>query len=86
MRGFCQALREDCARDGIRVSLINPGMVRSPFFEALDFAPGSEPANAIEVDDVARIVLQILQSSSDIVIDEISLTPRIKSIDFGKKG
>ena len=33
LRGFSQALRADCASDGIRVSLVNPGMVRSPFFE-----------------------------------------------------
>ena len=41
LRGFCQALREDCASDGVLVSLINPGMVRSPFFDNLSFAPGA---------------------------------------------
>jgi len=84
LRGFCQALREDCAGDGIRVSLINPGMVRSPFFDALPFAPGARPENAIEVGDVAALVCQVLQASSDIVIDEINLSPRVKSIDFGR--
>jgi len=83
LRGFCQALREDCAADGIRVSLVNPGMVRSPFFDQLSFAPGPQPANAIETGDVAAVIGQILQASPDIVIDEINLSPRIKSIDFG---
>jgi len=82
LRGFSQALREDCAADGIRVSLVNPGMVRSPFFDGLDFAPGDAPENAIGVDDVARILAQILDSSSDIVIDEINLSPRVKSLNF----
>jgi len=82
LRGFCQALREDCAADGIRVSLVNPGMVRSPFFAGLPFAPGGNPENAIDCGDVATIVLQILQASPDIVIDEINLSPRVKSIDF----
>lgn len=86
LRGFCQALREDCAADGIRVSLVNPGMVRSPFFDGLGFAPGEAPENAIEVDDVARILWQILQSSSDIVIDEINLSPRVKSLNFKSSG
>ncbi len=86
LRGFCQALREDCAADGIRVSLINPGMVRSPFFEGLGFAPGDAAENAIDVDDVARILLQILDSSSDIVIDEINLSPRVKSLNFKPSG
>ena len=82
LRGFCRALREDCAAAGIRVSLINPGMVRSAFFDALDFAPGPAAENAIEVGDVAALVAQILASSEAIVIDEITLSPRIKSIDF----
>lgn len=82
LRGFCRALREDCAAAGIRVSLINPGMVRSAFFDGLDFAPGTAAENAIEVGDVAALVAQILASSEAIVIDEITLSPRIKSIDF----
>ena len=82
LRGFCQALREDCASDGIGISLINPGMVRSPFFDQLSFAPASYSENAIEVDDIARLILQIMQSNRDIVFDEINLSPRVKSIDF----
>ncbi len=84
LRGFSQALRADCASDGIRVSLINPGMVRSPFFDTLSFAPGENAENAIDVNDVADCIWQILRSSSNIVIDEINLSPRIKSIDFNK--
>lgn len=84
IRGFSQSLREDCSSDGIQVSLVNPGMVRSPFFDQLSFEPGPAPANAIAVDDVAEIIWQILQSSPDIVIDEVNLSPRIKSINFGK--
>ena len=82
LRGFSQALREDLASDGIGVSLINPGMVRSPFFDGLSFRPGPRPENAIEVDEVAEVVAQILQASNNIVIDEINLSPRVKSIDF----
>jgi len=85
LRGFCLSLRDDCAGDGIQVSLVNPGMVRSPFFDNLPFTPGAHAENAIEVDDVARIVAQILDSSPSIVIDEINLSPRVKSIDFDKK-
>ena len=85
LRGFCQALREDCGSDGIQVSLVNPGMVRSPFFDDLSFEPGPESMNAIEVADVADVVWQIMQSSHDIVIDEVNLSPRVKSINHGKK-
>jgi 3-hydroxy acid dehydrogenase/malonic semialdehyde reductase len=85
LRGFCQALREDCAKDGIGVSLVNPGMVRSPFFDGQSFAPASQPENAIETQDVAKLICQILQTSADIVIDEINLSPRVKSIDFSPR-
>lgn len=84
LRGFCQSLREDCAADGIQVSLVNPGMVRSPFFDDLPFEPAANPENAIEVGDVAEVVSQIVQSSPDIVIDEVNISPRVKSINFGK--
>ena len=43
LRGLAQALRAECARAGIRVTLVNPGMVQSPFFDELDFRPGPEP-------------------------------------------
>lgn len=86
LRGLCQAMREDCAADGIKVCLINPGMVRSPFFDKLAFAPAAKPENAIEVADVAKVIWQVLQSNPDIVFDEINLSPRVKSIDFSVQG
>ena len=46
LRGFSLSLRDDCASDGIQVSLVNPGMVRSPFFDKLPFAPGKRSENA----------------------------------------
>ncbi len=82
LRGFCQALREDCASDGINVSLINPGLVRSPFFDRLAFSPAPNSENAITVEDVAEVILQLLQSSPDIVFDEINISPRVKSLIF----
>lgn len=82
LRGLAFALREDCSKDGINVSLINPGMVRTAFFDKLNFKPANDSSNAIQVDDIARTVLHILQSNPDIVFDEINLSPRNKSIDF----
>ncbi|MDH5352870.1 MAG: SDR family oxidoreductase [Gammaproteobacteria bacterium] len=82
LRGFCQALRDDCASDGIQVSLINPGMVRSPFFNELSFAPAEQPENAISTDQVAALIGHILDSEDNIVFDEVQLSPRVKSINF----
>ena len=82
IRGLAQALREDCSRDGIAVSLINPGMVDTAFFTGQDFRPGPHPSNSIDSQDVADLVLHIIHSSPDMVIDEVNLSPRNKSIDF----
>lgn len=82
IRGLALALREDCSKDGINVSLINPGMVKTPFFDKLNFRPGKDPANYIQAQDIAETVLHIVTSNPQIVFDEINLSPRNKTIDF----
>ena len=81
-RGLAFSLREDCSKDNISVSLINPGMVRTPFFDKQTFAPGPEPSNAIEASDIADMVLHILTSNPNIIFDEVNLSPRNKSLQF----
>ena len=85
VRGFAQALREECSSAGIGVTIVNPGMVRTPFFEDLDFAPGEEPDNHIEAEDVADVVVGILKTRSGTVIDEVNLSPLKRVIDFSRR-
>jgi len=82
LRGLALSLREDCGKDNIAVSIINPGMVRTPFFDQQSFKPGIEASNAIDVKDISNTVIHILESDSNIVFDEINISPRNKSIDF----
>lgn len=82
VRGFSQALREECGKSGVRVSLINPGMVKTGFFDGLDFAPGQAAENYIEPEDIAECVALILSTRSGTVLDEINLSPLKKVIDF----
>ncbi len=82
IRGLALALREDCSKDGINVSLINPGMVKTSFFDKQNFQPGGDTSNYITPQDIAETVLHILQSNPDIVLDEINISPRNKSISF----
>ena len=76
VRGFVQAIREECAKTRVRVSIVNPGAVRTPFFDDLHFEPGSASENAIEADDVAEVLLTILNARPGTVIDEINLSPQ----------
>ncbi len=84
VRGFAQSLREECSRAGVRVSLINPGLTRTPFFDRLDFAPGEAEENFLEPEDIARAVAAILSARPGTVFDEINLSPLKKVIRFGK--
>lgn len=84
LRGFTQALRDECSKSGLRVSLINPGMVSTSFFDNLAFAPGKHPENALQPADIADAVNYILESGFNHVIEEINLNPAIKVIDFKK--
>jgi 3-hydroxy acid dehydrogenase/malonic semialdehyde reductase len=84
LRGFTQALREECGKSNVRVCLINPGMVKTAFFEQLTFEPGDHASNAIFPEDVAEAVSYVLGSRAQIVIDEINLSPLNKVVKFKK--
>ena len=84
LRGFTQALREDCGKSNVRVSLINPGMVKTPFFDELSFEPGDHESNNINPEDVAEAVVYVLTSPTKLVIDEINLSPLNKVVKFKK--
>ena len=80
LRGFSQALREECSTDGVRVCLINPGMVLTPFFDRLAFAPGDDERHYLLPEDVAEAVSYVLNSREHMIIDEINLNPASKVV------
>ena len=84
VRGFTQALREECGKSNVRVCLINPGMVKTAFFEHLTFEPGDHESNTILPEDVAAAVSYVLATRAQIVIDEINLSPLNKVVKFKK--
>ena len=82
LRGFSEALSKDVANKNIRVSIINPGMIRTDFFENLNFEPGNDEENAINIKDVSSTVAYILDLSRNTIVDEINLSPKKKRIKF----
>lgn len=84
LRGLAQSLRQECASSGIRVSIINPGMVKTGFFDTLDFRPGDADDNYILPEDVAAVVHEVIETRSGTVIDEINMSPGKKVIHFKK--
>lgn len=75
LRGFARALREECASSEIRISIINPGMVNTHFFESLDFVPGEDEAHSLHADDVVRAIILAIDLPSNAVVDEIHISP-----------
>lgn len=84
LRGFTQALREESAKSKVKVTLINPGMVKTEFFDELNFEPGSEPGQFIQPEDITQAVDYVLNASPAIVIDEININPLNKVVQFKK--
>lgn len=80
LRGFTQALREECGKDNVRVCLINPGMVRTPFFDGLSFSPGADERNYLLPEEVADSVSYVINSRVTMSVDEINLNPATKVI------
>ena len=85
LAGFTKALRTECSKSNIRVTIINPGMVRSSFFNNLSFQPGYKKENAISKKDVSDLILFLLKTSNSINYLNINLAPLKKVIDFKNK-
>jgi len=63
-----EAARQDLHGTGIRVTLIEPGMVDTPFFE-------NKPTDALEGEDIARAVLFALSQPAHVDVNEILVRP-----------
>lgn len=80
LRGMAQALRGECARRGVRVTVINPGMVKTGFFDELEFEPGGDEENYVLPEDIAGTVALVLAARRGTVFDEINLSPLKKVV------
>ena len=64
-----EAARQDFNDSGVRVSLIEPGMTDTPFF---DSPPEIE---ALQPDDIARAVMFAVQQPPHVDVNEILIRP-----------
>jgi NADP-dependent 3-hydroxy acid dehydrogenase YdfG len=63
-----EALRQEIADTDIKVTLIEPGMVDTPFFE-------NRPTGALEADDIARAVMYALTQPPHVDVNELLVRP-----------
>jgi len=85
LRGVAQSLRDECATNGVRVGIINPGMVKTDFFSQTWFNPGPEPDMHLVAEDVAEAAWMMLSARRGAAIDEINLSPQKRVIEFKNK-
>ncbi|MGQ7845552.1 SDR family oxidoreductase [Granulosicoccus sp. 3-233] len=76
LRGVAQSLAHEVANANCHVGIVQPGMVRTGFFDELDFEPGPDAAHALHDDDVARAVLSMVSSPDHAVVSELIVQPR----------
>lgn len=82
LRGFVQSLRQECSKSNIRISLINPGPVKTPFFNEQNFIHGPQPENYCLPEEVAELIVLQLESRLGLVFEEINLSPLKKVIEY----
>lgn len=75
LRGAAQSLRIECASANCHVGIVNPGMVRTDFFNELSFEPGDAWQHSLQTDNVAAAVMSILNSPDNAVLEEINVRP-----------
>lgn len=63
-----EALRQEMEETAVKMTLIEPGMVDTPFFE-------NRPSGALEADDVARAVMFALTQPPHVDVNEILVRP-----------
>ena len=67
-----EAARQDLNDTGVRVTLIEPGMTDTPFFD-------NRPANALEDEDIARAVIYAVSQPPHVDVNEILIRPTAQS-------
>jgi NADP-dependent 3-hydroxy acid dehydrogenase YdfG len=63
-----ESVRQEADGSGIRVTLIEPGMVDTPFFD-------DRPRDALEADDIARAVMFAVQQPPHVDVNEMLIRP-----------
>jgi NADP-dependent 3-hydroxy acid dehydrogenase YdfG len=66
--GMGESARQELNGSGVRVTVIEPGMVDTPFFE-------NRPSGALEPEDIARAVMYAASQPAHVDVNEILIRP-----------
>ena len=85
LRGFVKSIRIETSLNNIKVTQINPGIVKTPFYNNIKISPGTEHDEFIEPNDISDVIIDVLKMRNGTVIDEINLTSQKQMITFKRK-
>jgi NADP-dependent 3-hydroxy acid dehydrogenase YdfG len=74
MQGFSEALFKELRSYKIKVTCVNPGSIDTHFFEDSGILPH---ANMMQPKDIADLVLHLIETPDNLLVDEITLRPLI---------
>lgn len=72
IRGFSEALMKELRDDGIKITCVYPGSIRTEF---ADVAGSSGAAHPMEPEDVAETVRHIVESPTNYLVSEVAMRP-----------
>lgn len=73
LRQFSLSLYEEVRKAGVKVTCIHPDLVRTPFFDRLNFEPAQGDEYALDPHELANTILHVLQNPG--VITELTIRP-----------
>lgn len=74
MQGFSEALFKELRSYKIKVTCVNPGSINTHFFEESGIHPHT---NMMQPKDVAALILHLIETPDNLLVDEITLRPLI---------
>lgn len=82
---FSKNLFDDVRKSGVKVVTIVPDLTDTPFYDHLNFSPGTDDDAHLNPESVAEAVLNILQQKEGVVITQVTIRPQKHQIDKRKR-
>lgn len=77
IQGFSEALYKDLSKSNIKVSCVNPGSINTHFF---DDSGIYGHRNMLEANDIAAMIVYVLETPDNFLVEEITLRPLNESL------